>query len=130
MLESFAPREVFTLTVAPIPSWLDLVLYYTQALYLEAKDRLEAFLNSSQVTILRSSPFFNSNDFQRDALYAYANSLDAQYSYIDQKAEFLPAVLAAWERFARFSDCTADPDDKRCRYAVKRESDLSGQKKK
>ncbi len=105
-------------------------LYYSQALYLEAKDRLEAFLNSPKVTILRNSPYFNSNDFQRDALYAYANSLDAQYSYIDQKPEFLTGVLTAWDRFVRFSDCASDPDDKRCRYAAKRESDLSVQKKK
>jgi tRNA A-37 threonylcarbamoyl transferase component Bud32/tetratricopeptide (TPR) repeat protein len=105
-------------------------LYYTQALYLEAKDRLEAFLNSSQTSVLRNSGYFNPHEFQRDALYAYANSLDAQYTYIEQKAENLDPAIAAWDRFARFSSCSTETEDKRCRYAEKRESELSALRKK
>ena len=105
-------------------------LYYTQALYLEAKERLEAFFNSSKPTVLRNSAYFNPHDFQRDALYAYANALDAQYTYIDQKQELLDAAMTAWDRFTRFSDCASETDDKRCRYSEKRESELAALRKK
>ncbi len=105
-------------------------LYYTQALYLEAKERLEAFFNSNKPTVLRNSAYFNPHEFQRDAIYAYANALDAQYTYIDQKQELLDAAMTAWDRFTRFSDCASETDDKRCRYAEKRESELAALRKK
>ncbi len=105
-------------------------LYYGQALYLEAKDRLEAYFNSSKTTVLRNSSYFNPHDFQKDALYAYANALDGQYTFIEQKPELLDAAITAWDRFGRFADCAADPDDKRCRSMEKRSDELSKQRKK
>jgi serine/threonine protein kinase len=105
-------------------------LYYGQALYLEAKDRLEAFFNSTKNTVLRNSSYFNPHEFQRDALYAYANTLDAQYTYIEQKPELLDAAILAWDRFGRFSDCAGDPDDKRCRFTEKRSDELAKLRKK
>ncbi|HKP96056.1 MAG TPA: serine/threonine-protein kinase [Fibrobacteria bacterium] len=105
-------------------------LYYGQALYMEAKERLEAFFNSSKNTVLRNSSYFNPHDFQRDALYAYANTLDAQYTYIEQKPGLLDAAIAAWDRFGRFSDCADEPDDKRCRFTEKRADELAKLRKK
>jgi serine/threonine protein kinase len=104
-------------------------LYFGQALYLEAKDRLEAFFNSTKTTVLRNSSYFNPHDFQKDALFAYANALDGQYTYIDQKPEFLDAALLAWDRFGRFSDCAGDPEDKRCRLMEKRVGELAKSRK-
>ena len=105
-------------------------LYFGQALYLEAKDRLESFFNSTKTTVLRNSSWFNPHDFQKDALYAYANALDGQYTFIEQKPELLDAAIAAWDRFSRFADCASDPEDKRCRLADKRDDDLAKQRKK
>ena len=105
-------------------------LYFGQALYLEAKDRLEAFFNSNKATVLRNSSYFNPHDFQRDALYAYANTLDGQYTYIEQKPEVLDAALVAWDKFGRFSDCASDPDDKKCRFMEKRIDELVKLRKK
>lgn len=105
-------------------------LYFAQALYLESKERLEAYFNSAKATVLRNSAFFNPHDFQRDALYAYANALDGQYTYIEQKPELLDAAVAAWEKFGRFSDCTGEADDKRCRFMEKRTDELAKLRKK
>jgi serine/threonine protein kinase len=105
-------------------------LYFGQALYLEAKERLEAFFNSTKTTVLRNSSYFNPHDFQRDALYAYANALDGQFTYIEQKPELADAAIAAWDRFGRFSDCASDPDDKRCRFMEKRTAELAQSRKK
>jgi serine/threonine protein kinase len=105
-------------------------LYFGQALYLEAKERLEAFFNSGKTTVLRNSSYFNPHDFQKDALYVYANALDGQYTFIEQKPEILDAAMAAWDRFGRFSDCAGDPDDKRCRLMEKRSDELARMRKK
>jgi serine/threonine protein kinase len=105
-------------------------LYFGQALYLESKERLEDYFNSSKTTVLRNSSFFNPHDFQKDALYAYANALDGQYTYIEQKPQFLDAAVTAWEKFGRFSDCAGDADDKRCRFMEKRMEELAKMRKK
>ncbi len=105
-------------------------LYFGQALYMEAKERLEAFLGSAKTTVLRNSSYFNPHDFQKDALYAYANALDGQYTFIEQKPELLDAAMLAWDRFGRFSDCVGDPDDKRCRFMEKRVDELAKLRKK
>jgi hypothetical protein len=105
-------------------------LCFKQALYLEAKERLEAFFNSSKPTVLRNSNFFNPNELQRDALYAYANAIDGHYTFIEQKPEGLDESILAWDRFLRFSDCASDPDDKRCRFAEKRSGELAAIRKK
>lgn len=105
-------------------------LCFKQALYLEAKERLEAFFNSTKTTVLRNSNYFNPNELQRDALYAYANALDGQYTFIEQKPEGLDESILAWDRFLRFADCASDPDDKRCRFAEKRTGELTTLRKK
>lgn len=105
-------------------------LCFKQALYLEAKERLEAFFNSTKTTVLRNSNYFNPNELQRDALYAYANALDGQYTFIEPKPEGLDEAILAWDRFLRFSDCASDPDDKRCRFAEKRTAELAAIRKK
>ncbi|MBW8889612.1 MAG: serine/threonine protein kinase [Fibrobacteres bacterium] len=105
-------------------------LYYGQALYMEAKERLEAYFNSTKTTVLRNSNWFNPHDFQKDALYAYANALDGQYTYIEQKPENLDAAVSAWDRFSRFADCNAEAEDKRCRFAEKRSEELARLRKK
>jgi serine/threonine protein kinase len=105
-------------------------LYFAQALYLESKDRLESFFNSPKPTVLRNSDYFNPHEFQRDALYSYANAIDGQYTYIEQKPEHLEEAILAWEHFVQFSDCGSDPDDKRCRFGEKRISELNSIKKK
>jgi len=105
-------------------------LYYGQALYMEAKERLEAYFNSSKATVLRNSNWFNPHDFQKDALYAYANALDGQYTYIEQKPENLDAAVSAWDRFSRFADCSTEAEDKRCRFAEKRSEELTRLRKK
>lgn len=105
-------------------------LYFGQALYLEAKDRLEAFFNTQKATVLRNSAYFNPHDFQKDALYAYANAIDGQYTFIEQKPEHLDAAIAAWDRFSRFAACADEAEDKRCRFADKRADELAKQRKK
>jgi tRNA A-37 threonylcarbamoyl transferase component Bud32 len=105
-------------------------LYYGQALYLESKERLEAYFNSTKVTVLRNSNSFNPHEFQKDALYAYANALDGQYTYIEQKPETLDAAISAWDRFSRFADCSAESEDKRCRFSEKRSEELARQRRK
>jgi hypothetical protein len=105
-------------------------LYYGQALYLEAKERLDAYFNSAKVTVLRNSNSFNPHEFQKDALYAYANALDGQYTYIEQRPEVLDAAIAAWDRFSRFADCSSESEDKRCRFSEKRSDELSRQRRK
>jgi hypothetical protein len=105
-------------------------LYFGQALYLEAKDRLEAYFNTTKATVLRNSSWFNPHEFQKDALYAYANALDGQYTYIEQKPELLDGAVAAWDRFSRFADCAGETEDKRCRFAEKRSEELARQRKK
>ncbi len=105
-------------------------LYYSQALYLEAKERLEAYFDNKNATVLHGSPYFNQHEFYRDALYAYANALDAQYTFIDQKPNFIDAAMTAWDRFVSFSNCVSQGEDKRCRFAEKRLSELSTLRKK
>ena len=105
-------------------------LYFGQALYMEAKERLEAFFGTTKTTVLRNSSYFNPHDFQKDALFTYANAMDGQYTYIEQKPELLDAALTAWDRFGRFSDCAGDPDDKRCRLMEKRVDELAKSRKK
>ena len=105
-------------------------LYFGQALYLEAKDRLEAYFNSTKTTVLRNSNWFNPQEFQKDALYAYANALDGQYAYIEQKPELLDGAVAAWDRFSRFAECSGESEDKRCRFAEKRSEELIRQRRK
>src|SRR5690606_16251447 len=100
-------------------------LYFGQALYLESKERLEAYFASSKPTVLRNSASFNPHEFQRDALYAYANALDGQYTYIEQRPELLEDAIGAWEKFGRFSDCKAGTEDKRCRFKEKRAGELA-----
>jgi hypothetical protein len=105
-------------------------LYYGQALYLEAKERLEAYFNSTKLTVLRASNSFNPHEFQKDALYAYANALDGQYTYIEPKPEVLDAAIAAWDRYSRFADCSSESEDKRCRFSEKRSDELVRQRRK
>ena len=105
-------------------------LCFKQALYLEAKERLESFLGSSKTTVMRNSNYFNPNELQRDVLYAYASSLDGHYTFIEQKPEGLDEAILAWDRFLRFSDCASNPDDKRCRFAEKRSGELAVIRKK
>lgn len=105
-------------------------LCFKQALYLEAKERLESFFNSTKTTVLRNSNYFNPNELQRDALYAYANAIDGQFIFIEQKPETLDEAILAWDRFLRFSDCASDPEDKRCRFAEKRTGELTALRKK
>jgi serine/threonine protein kinase len=105
-------------------------LYFGQALYLEAKDRLEAYFKSSKKTVLRNSAWFNPNEFQKDALYAYANALDGQYTYIEQKPELLDDAINAWDRYGRFADCASDTEEKRCRFAAKRSDELGRLRRK
>lgn len=105
-------------------------LYFGQALYMEAKERLEAYFNSGKSTVLRNSSYFNPHEFQRDALYAYANAMDGQFTFIEQKPELLDGALSAWDRFGGFSDCGRAQDDKRCRFMEKRVDELAKMRKK
>ena len=99
-------------------------LYFNQALYMEAKERLEASFASDKPSVLRRSSFFNPHEFQRDAFYTYAMALDGQYSYIEKKPERLEQAIHAWEKFTKFSSCASGSNDKRCAIAEKRRDEL------
>ncbi len=98
------------------------ILYFKSALYLEAKDRLEAALESPKQTVLRRSDSFNPEEFRSEALYHLAAAWDGQLTYVDSRPEFREKAIRAYRRFLDFSGCSGE--DKRCEQAKKRIDDL------
>ncbi len=99
-------------------------LYFNMALYLEAQEKLEVSIKNQHPTVLKNSSYFNPNEFEKENRYFYANALDGQFTYIEQKPEILSLAINAWQSFIEFSSCTTDTEEKRCRFAEKRLGEL------
>ena len=81
-------------------------IYFKRALYNEARERLDAAINSKKGSVIQQD-----TEFKGVLLYYYANSLDRQYIYIEQDPALLREAIKAWNYYSEFSGC--DERDKR-----------------
>jgi serine/threonine protein kinase len=95
-------------------------IYFRLALYNEARDRLEAALNSKKGSVIPQS-----DKSRRELLFYYANALDRQYTYVDRSSPtLLIDAIKAWNYFIEFSACDARVKDEQCETAIKRRNEL------
>jgi len=90
-------------------------IYFKLALYNEARDRLDAAINSKKGSVIQQSP-----EFKRRLLYFHASSLDNQYIYVNRDPSTLREAIKAWKYYIEFSACSEDEKDKECIAAKKR----------
>lgn len=100
-------------------------IYFKQALYTEARDRLEAAINSEKGSVIK-----HESNFKRKLHYHYANSLDRQYIYIDQDPSVLREAIKSWNYYLEYSACADNKKDKDCSFAKKRLKELEKVDKK
>ncbi len=100
-------------------------IYFRQALYNEAKDRLQAAVKSKKGSVITKT-----NEFKSELLYYYANSLDRQFIYVDKNPDLLSEAVKAWEEFQIFKQCKHNSKDKKCSFAKKRLKELNQEMKK
>jgi serine/threonine protein kinase len=96
------------------------ILYLKSALYLEAKDHLEAAVESPRQTVLRRTDTFNSENFRSEELFNLASAWDGQFTYIEPRPEYREQALKGFHRFLDFADCSNQGPDKPCEQARKR----------
>ncbi len=94
-------------------------IYFRQALYNEARDRLEAAINSKKGSVIQ-----HGENFKKDLYYYYANSLDRQYIYVDQEPVLLREAVKAWNYYSEYSSCDKNVNEKDCIFAKKRLKEL------
>jgi len=96
-------------------------IYFKRALYNEARDRLNAAINSKKGSVIQQD-----GAFKGVLLYYFASSLDRQYIYIEQDPALLREAIKAWNYYSEFSNC--DERDKRkdkdCVFAKNRLKEL------
>ncbi|MBD3315553.1 MAG: protein kinase [Chitinivibrionales bacterium] len=93
-------------------------IYFRLALYGEARDRLDAALNTSKGSVIPNGP-----DSKKDLLYYYAYSLDKQYIYVDRDPGTLREAIEAWNYYMVSARCEEE-DDHECPFARKRLAEL------
>ncbi len=93
-------------------------IYFKLALYIEARDRLNAALSSKKGSVIQMT-----GDLKREMLYYYANALDRQYIYVDRNSSLLMDAIKAWGYYLEFSECDKNPDDD-CAFARERKAEL------
>jgi len=93
-------------------------IYFSQALYAEARDRFQAALASKKASAI---PF--DDEFKGQLLYNNARAIDLQYSYVDKNAALLIEAIKAWQYYIDFADCVKKPGES-CQYASRRLSEL------
>jgi tRNA A-37 threonylcarbamoyl transferase component Bud32 len=93
-------------------------IYFKLALYIEARDRLDAALSSNKGSVIAMT-----HDFKREMLYYYANALDRQYIYVERNPSLLMDAIKAWDYYSEFSAC-AKKSDEDCRFARERKAEL------
>jgi len=96
-------------------------IYFKRALYNEARERLDAAINSKKGSVIQQDV-----GFKRMLLYYYANSLDRQYIYIEQDPALLRESIKAWSYYCEFSACDERDNrkDKDCVFAKNRLKEL------
>jgi serine/threonine protein kinase len=99
-------------------------IYFRQALYNEARDRLDAAVNSKKGSVIQQT-----DEFKREMLYYYAKSIDHQYIYVEKNPELLNDAIMAWEKYIVSSKCKKDAGDKKCAYARNRLKELGREKR-
>ncbi len=99
-------------------------IYYRQALYYEACERLKAAVNSQKGSVIPQT-----NEFKKTLLYYFANSLDGQYIYVEKTDPLLGEAIKAWENFIEFAGCIVNTKDKKCKYARERVGKLKKEQK-
>jgi tetratricopeptide (TPR) repeat protein len=96
-------------------------IYFKLALYNEARDRLEAALNSRKGSVVPQTV-----EYRRELLFYYASALDRQYTYIDNRSPtLLVDAIKAWDYFLQISDCGQGRKDEECVTARNRRAELS-----
>ena len=88
-------------------------------MYNEARDRLEAAINSKKGSVIQ-----HDENFKKDLYYYYANSLDRQYIYVDQDPILLREAVKAWNYYSEYASCDKNAGDKDCIFAQKRLKEL------
>ncbi|MFP4415850.1 MAG: protein kinase domain-containing protein [Chitinispirillaceae bacterium] len=99
-------------------------IYFKLALYIEARDRLDAALSSNKGSVIPQSL-----EVRSKLLFDYANSLDRQYTYVDKNAGLLMEARKAWDYYIEFSECHKKVNDEDCRYAKERKKELEEDEK-
>ncbi len=96
-------------------------IYFKRALYNEARERLDAAINSKKGSVIQQGI-----EFKKMLLYYYANSLDRQYIYIEQDPALLREAIKAWSYYSEFSSCDERDNrkDKDCIFARNRLKEL------
>ena len=94
-------------------------IYFRLALYNEARDRLEAAVNSKKGSVIK-----HGENFKRELYYYYANSLDRQYIYVDQDPIILREAIKAWTYYSEYSSCDKNVNEKDCIFAKNRQKEL------
>lgn len=96
-------------------------IYFKRALYNEARDRLDAAINSKKGSVVQQDAIS-----KRTLLYYYASSLDRQYVYIEQDPALLREAIKAWNYYREFSQCDdrENKRDKDCMFAKERLREL------
>lgn len=99
-------------------------IYFQLALYSEARDRLDAALNTSKGSVIPQTP-----EHKQTMLYYYAYSLDKQYVYVDQDPGILREAIKAWNYYLESAQCR-EMDAGECSFARKRLAELEKVDKK
>lgn len=94
-------------------------IYFRLALYNEARDRLDAAVNSQKGSVIQQT-----TEFKHEQLFYYAKSLDRQYIYIERNPAILMEAIKAWNYYLESSECESKTSDKKCSFAEKRLKEL------
>ncbi len=100
------------------------MLYFKSALYLEAKDHLQAALDSPRQTVLRLSDDFTPSALHADILYYLADAWDGQFTFVNKLPEYRDKAVAAYHSYLDFA-CSGSNADKHCETAKKRLQELT-----
>lgn len=95
-------------------------IYFKLALYNEARDRFGAALNAKKGSVMPQT-----EEYRRELLFYYANALDRQYTYVDNRSPtLLIDAIKAWDYYLQFSNCASRVKDEQCATALSRRGEL------
>jgi len=96
-------------------------IYYQMALYAEARQRLEASIESNETPVVEISA-----DFKDDIRYFLSLSWDKEYTHINKDAKILENAVKSWGYYLDIS-CESGKNlkSKRCQNALKRKESLA-----
>ncbi len=90
-------------------------IYYRQALYPEAVERLNAALSSKTGSVIPPT-----DELKSHLLYTSAYALDKHYIYVNRDPATLMKAVKAWKTYIRFTGCLQDSLKADCETALKR----------